>query len=76
MELQPKLFVAEGDTYLVSSLSAFCDASASADIKSFFSTHKLPTAARTLAQTLERINSCAALKDKQSAELGEWLRSR
>src|SRR5581483_8583612 len=75
-ELQPKLFVAEGDTNLVGSLSSFCDADAIADIKSFFSAHKLPTAARTLNQTLERISTCVARKDRQSAELAEWLHSQ
>ena len=74
--LQPKLFVAGGDTFLVNSLSAFCDAAARDDIKTFFAAHKPPTAARTLDQTIERINNCIALKERQAPELARWLAGR
>jgi len=75
-ELQPKIFIAEGDTTIVHGLSAFCDAAARDDIKAFFAAHKLPTAARTLNQTIEQINNCIALKQKQTPVLAEWLDSR
>jgi aminopeptidase N len=74
--LQPKLFVSGGDTYLVNSLSGFCDATARDDIKAFFAAHRLPTAARTLDQTIERINNCIAVKEKQAPALATWLNSR
>jgi aminopeptidase N len=74
--LQPKVFVSGGDTYLVNSLSAFCDAGARDDIKTFFAAHRLPTASRTLDQTIERINNCVAMKEKQAPALTAWLNSR
>ena len=75
-DLQPKIFIAEGDRIIVNGASAFCDTASRDDVKSFFATHKLPTAARTLDQTIERINNCIALKDKQTPALTEWLNSR
>jgi aminopeptidase N len=76
MELQTKIFVSGGDTYLVSSLSGFCDAASRDDIKSFFTAHRPPTAARTVDQTVERINSCIAVREKQTPALTTWLNSR
>jgi len=75
-ELQPKIFVSGGDTYLANSLSAFCDAATRDDIKSFFTSHRLPTAARTVDQTIERINICVGVRDKQVPSLMAWLNSR
>jgi aminopeptidase N len=75
-ELQPKIFIAEGDTTLVHSLSTFCDARSRDDIKSFFASHPLPTAARTLSQTIERIDNCIAMREKQAPVLASWLDSR
>jgi aminopeptidase N len=72
-ELEPKITISLGDVYLVSSLSAFCDASARDDIKAFFAARKLPAAARTLNQTIERINNCIELRDTQAPALAEWL---
>ncbi len=72
-ELQPKLTIAGGDVGLVASLSAFCDARSRDDIKSFFTEHKLPAAARTLEQTLERIDQCIALRESQAPVLASYL---
>jgi aminopeptidase N len=75
-ELAPKITIALGDVRLVQALGSFCDASTREDIRSFFSVHRLPAAARALNQTIERINSCVAMKDKQTAPLASWLASR
>jgi aminopeptidase N len=72
-DLQPKIAIAEGDTTLVSSLSAFCDNGARADVASFFGAHTLPVALRTLEQTLEWISNCVALRESQTAALQAWL---
>ncbi len=74
-ELEPKIAVFGGDTTLVGSLAAFCDASSRDDIKRFFAEHPLPAAARTLDQTVERINSCIRLRNTQTAVVTDWLRS-
>ncbi len=65
-ELKPKVTIFGGDTALVASLSSFCDAPARDDIASFFAAHPLPGAARTLTQTIEQINNCIALREKQT----------
>jgi puromycin-sensitive aminopeptidase len=75
-ELEPKIMISLGDVNLVGSLSAFCDAGTRDDIKAFFAAHKLPSAARTLSQTIERIDNCIALREKQAPALAEWLARR
>ena len=74
--LQPKIAIFGGDTTLVGALSAFCDAQTRDDIKAFFGAHPLPGAARTLDQTLERIDNCIAIRDKQAAAVATWLAAR
>ena len=65
-----------GDTTVTSALSGFCDASTRDDIQTFFKQHPLPSASRTLTQTVERINNCIALKTTQTAKVSEFLASR
>lgn len=74
-ELEPKITISGGDTNLVTSLSAFCDAETRDDIRAFFATHKLPTASRALAQTMERIANCVELKKTQTPVLDRWIES-
>jgi aminopeptidase N len=74
--LQPKVAIAGGDTKLVAALGTFCDAPARDDIKGFFSAQPLPGAARTLDQTLERIDNCVAIRKAQAANVASWLASR
>ncbi len=74
--LEPKITISGGDVNLVASLSAFCDASARDDVKAFFAAHKLPAAARTLDQTVEKIDNCIALREQQSPALAQWLAGR
>jgi puromycin-sensitive aminopeptidase len=71
--LEPKGTIYGGDTNLVSALGSFCDAGARDDIKAFFAAHKLPSAARGLQQTVERIDNCIALRQKQMPILATWL---
>ena len=72
-ELEPKITIALGDVNLVRSLAAFCDTETRDDIRRFFGTHKLPAVARTLDQTIERIDSCIALREKQTSGVERWL---
>jgi hypothetical protein len=73
-ELEPKVTVFGGDTALVSSFGNFCEASSRDDIASFFRQHPLPSAARTLTQTIERINNCIAFRSAQTGSVTEFLR--
>jgi aminopeptidase N len=75
-ELEPKLAIAGGDVNLARSLSSFCDAATRDDIRIFFSVHRLPSATRTLAQTIERIDNCVRLRDTQLPVVTAWLDAR
>ena len=72
-ELLPKLSISLADVGLVGALSSFCDAGTRDDITAFFAAHPRPTAARRLRQTLETIDNCIALREKQAPALVEWL---
>ncbi len=72
--LQPKLAVFEADSGLVNALGGFCDRRTRDDIASFFAGHPLPGAVRTLRQTLERIDSCTGLRERQTGPVTKWLK--
>jgi aminopeptidase N len=74
--LQPKIAIFGGDTNLVSALGAFCDAGSRDDIRMFFAAHPLPAAVRTLDQTIEQIDRCIDLKERQTKAVTEWLSAR
>jgi len=74
--IEPKVNVAGSDSNLVNSLSAFCSVEARDDIRAFFTAHPLPTAARSLKQTIERIDNCIATRQREQAPLGRWLSER
>jgi len=74
--LAPKFSIALGDVTVVRALQSFCDVKSRDDIRSFLASHKLPAASRSIDQTLERINSCVAMKDKQAPSLQSWLSTR
>jgi aminopeptidase N len=65
-----------GNTIVVGALASFCDTGIAAEIKTFFSTHKVPDAERTLQQSLERINACARTASLQAPKLAVWLNAR
>ena len=71
-----KLGTFQGLPNIVGALGAFCSAEHAADIKAFFEAHPVPQAARALQQSLERIETCAAVKTRQSPAFGKWLATR
>ena len=74
--LEPKVAIFGGSTALIASMANFCDARARDRITAFFAEHKLPAAARTLDQTIERINNCIVLREKQTPAVEAWLAAR
>ena len=58
---------------IVASTRTFCDPEMRDQVQSFFSTHPVPAAARTLKQSLEEIGYCIDLKSRQGTELSNWL---
>jgi aminopeptidase N len=61
---------------VVGATSAICDSGMRDEVQDFFATHKVPTAERTLKQSVERINYCVDLKSRQTPELASWLEHR
>ena len=74
--LEPKVTIFGGDTNLIRSMGAFCEAKVHDDIAAFFAAHQLPAAARTLTQTLEQISNCVALKQQQTSAVTNWLSTK
>src|SRR5215469_10220631 len=58
---------------VVGATSVICDAGMRDEVQDFFTTHKVPTAERTLKQSLERINYCVDLRSHQTPQLSSWL---
>ena len=75
-ELQKKANDAGGNAVLVNALSSFCEAKSADEIRTFFNTHKVPDAERTLQQSLERIESCARFVAFQRPKLEAWFAKR
>ena len=75
-DLEPKIRIAFGEGRVVSALGSFCDAGTRDDIREFFAAHPLSTATRSLGETIERIDNCIALRDKQTPLVSEWLAGR
>jgi aminopeptidase N/puromycin-sensitive aminopeptidase len=61
---------------VVAATSVFCDAGMRDEAQDFFTTHKVPTAERTLKQSVERMNYCVDLKSRQTPQLSSWLERR
>jgi aminopeptidase N len=75
-QLKDKVAIFGGDTGIAGALGSFCDAASRDDITAFFAAHPLPAATRTLGQTVERINSCIAMREKQAPLVEQWLQQR
>jgi aminopeptidase N len=75
-DLEPKLSVAFADVGVVQALGSFCDSRSRDDVKAFFATHKLGNAARNVDQSVERIDNCIELKEKQTPVLDAWLQTQ
>jgi aminopeptidase N len=71
--LEPKLRIFNGAASVTRALDAFCDAGTRDDIRRFFDTHRLPGVTGALNQTLERINNCIELREKQTIPVSDWL---
>jgi aminopeptidase N len=75
-ELTMKLGTFQGIPTIVTSLGAFCSPEGAAEVRQFFAAHPVPSSERTLQQSIERIESCAALQERQAPALARWLAAR
>lgn len=63
--------------WLLPTTQRFCDASAAREIARFFAEREpYVSPASAVAETTERIASCAVLRRRAGAELSDWLRAR
>ena len=71
--LTQKLGTFQGIPDIIGALGSFCSAEAAAQVKQFFTRNPVPSSERTLQQSIERIENCAALVARQSPALSAWL---
>lgn len=57
----------------ISALGTACSSEFAADVRQFFATHPAPGAERALAQSLEQIDSCLTMRQRNEAALREWI---
>ncbi|MBS1800671.1 MAG: M1 family metallopeptidase [Acidobacteria bacterium] len=58
---------------IVGAAGSFCSAEKRDEVASFFATHKVDAAERTLAKALDNINDCVHLRSAQEPSLHQWL---
>lgn len=58
---------------ILSSANELCDRPSLERVRAFYAAHPSPSAARTTAQSLERIQQCIAFRDAQASPLHKWL---
>ncbi|WP_263381913.1 M1 family metallopeptidase [Granulicella arctica] len=58
---------------IVSAAGAFCTVQKRDEVSSFFATHKVDGADRTLAKSIDGINACIQLRASQEPNLKQWL---
>ena len=74
--LVQKLGTFQGIPTIVASLGAFCSVERANEVREFFKQNPMPSAERGVQQSIERIENCAALKQRQAAPMAEWLRTQ
>jgi aminopeptidase N len=61
---------------LVGAAGSFCTVARRDEVATFFAAHTVEAADRSLAEALERIEDCAAVRAAQEAGLRQWLAAR
>jgi aminopeptidase N len=74
--LTAKVGVFQAMPMIVGGLRTFCSTERATEIRAFFETHPVAETARSLTQALERIETCAAVRQRQEAPLRGWLEGR
>jgi aminopeptidase N len=66
-------FTTNSGVRVVNATGYFCTAERRDDVISFFATHKVDAAERTLAKAIDSINDCIQLRANQEPNLHKWL---
>jgi aminopeptidase N len=71
--LTDRLGTFQGIPIIAAATGNFCSRDAAAEVKQFFTAHPVESAERGIRQAIERIESCAALHERQAEPLSRWL---
>ncbi|MDO8795739.1 MAG: M1 family aminopeptidase, partial [Vicinamibacterales bacterium] len=74
--LSTKLDPFQGLPGLVGTVGSFCSTAEAEDVRRFFESHPVPSAARALKTALERVGTCVAVQRRQQGALTTWLDQR
>jgi aminopeptidase N len=66
----------QGIPSIVESTSTFCSAERAHEVRAFFEKNPVPSSQRAVQQSIERIENCVALKERQSKPLASWISSK
>ena len=72
-ELSERLGTFGGMPTIVNGLGSFCSSARAGEVRQFFADHPTPAANRTIEQAIERIQSCAAFRERQAPAFSRWL---
>ena len=75
-DVQQGLGAFGGSARIIQALGSFCSASRADEIRRFFATRQVPGAQRTIAQTVEDVERCAAVRKRQAPLLARFLGAR
>ena len=74
--LEPRLRLFNGRSTLAESLASFCDSAARDDIRAFFQTNRAQGLAGGVNRSIEQVNNCIEMREKQTKPVSDWLASR
>jgi aminopeptidase N len=63
----------QGIPAIVESVGGFCSAERAHEVRAFFEKNPIPSSQRAVQQSIERIENCVALKDRQVKALAAWI---
>jgi len=66
-------FTTNSGVRVVNATGSFCTVEKRDEVASFFATHKVDAAERTLAKAIDSINDCIQLRANQQPSLHQWL---
>ena len=66
-------FTAASGANVVAATGSFCTVEQRKEVATFFETHKVEAAERSLQKALDNIDACVKLKETQQPKLHEWL---
>jgi aminopeptidase N len=66
----------QGIPSIVESTGSFCSAPRAQEVRAFFDKNPIPSSQRAVQQSIERIENCVALKERQSKPLAAWISAK